>query len=920
MQRWSSIVLTLLLIASAVFAQGTVTTSGPGRPSSIIVPELSGEKARFVNLVRHSPVRRPRVGLVLSGGGARGIASIGVFRALERHAITPDLVVGTSIGSIVGGLFATGYTTANLEKLALETDWAEVLNYNDDARRRDMFLDQKLADDRSLLVLRFDGFVPIIPAAFSTGQRLTNFLNLLVLQGTYHPKTNFDDLRVPFRAMTTDLISGKPYIFKDGDLSQALRASVAVPLLFSPVRLGDKELMDGGLLSNMPVDVARSEGMDIVVVVDVTSPLRPDSLVNAPWEVGEQIMGIMMQAANREALRQADIVITPELGGHLSSEFSGLESLIDAGDAATEKVLAKFDSLFESRSAAMFRAHSGAAHPQCTIVYDTTVFQTPHRTALDALTHRDTVEDCDLRRVVTGLYGSGDFESVAAEIWPQVDGDRIVMRGVRHPVVRGVDFEGVQEVSVDSLLEIASPILGRPMNAQTVTGVFENILAKYREAGLSLAEIRSVSFDSLTGRARIVIDEGIINLMTIRGTKKTKDYVLWRELPFKAGDVFRVAKVAEGLSNLASTNLFEQASITVEREGEEDRRRVIVINARERYTELIRLGLYVNNERGIQPSVDMRDENFLGIGAELGLRAFGGTRNESYIAEFKAVRIFNSYLTSSLRAYMISRDINTFTDATGLREDRFNRVRTGEIREVRRGGSLSFGTQLERLGNVTVEGRLERHQVYNIYNEPVVNQSYDISSIRFGTRVDTEDRYPFPTEGIDFQFMYETALVKTPGSVGFTKMLLTYETVRTFAGSHSFRPKFTLGLGDEAVPTSEQFTLGGWESFFGYREDNARGRQLFSASLEYLYRLPFKVYFDAYATVRYDIGSIWLRPEEIRLIDLKHAVGVGLAFDTPVGPATFALGRSFFLRKDLLEKPVSLGPLLAYFSIGLRLN
>jgi NTE family protein len=130
------------------------------------------------------------------------------------------------------------------------------------------------------------------------------------------------------------------------------------------------------------------------------------------------------------------------------------------------------------------------------------------------------------------------------------------------------------------------------------------------------------------------------------------------------------------------------------------------------------------------------------------------------------------------------------------------------------------------------------------------------------------------------------------------------------------RPKIVLAVGDETLPLSEQFSLGGQTSFFGYPEDNAWGRQLFVASLEYQYELPLKLFFDTYVKARYDLGSTWLKPEEIRLEDMEHGLGVSIALDTPVGPAEFSLGRSFYLRKDLLTHPLTWGPMMFYFSIG----
>ncbi len=911
--------IALVVITASVAAQIADSTA-PAAATITIRPALSGRPSWMPNLVPYEGVRRPKVGLVLSGGGARGIASIGVLKAFERRGIPLDMIVGTSIGSIIGGLYAAGYTTEELDRLALTTNWAEVLSYDDDARRRDLFLDQKLANDRSLVVLRFDGFEPIIPAAYSTGQRLTYHLNILALQGLYHPGPSFDDLRVPFRAVSTDLISGTRYVFRSGDLSEAMRASVAVPLLFAAVKKDSMELVDGGLLSNMPVEVARDEGMDVVIAVDVTSALRPVGSVNAPWEIGEQIFGIMMQEANRRARESADAVITPALGNHLTSDFAGLDELMAAGEAAADSVLGAVQLRIATLRRELFDEPGDRSYLRPTIGYDATLISRDRRSAVDSISRKDTVTDGDLRQLVTNLYATGEFATIEAEV-ERVDGTaRVYIRGQRHPVLRSIAVHGITGTRADSVQRSFSELVGQPLNPLRVRRAVEEMLARYRSSGLSLAHINRMSFDPSTGRAEVFVDEGVIDRMDIVGTRKTKDYVIWRELPFRRGDVLQTAKVAQGLANIYSTNLFEQAAMSVITEGEQQERHVVRITARERSAELIRLGLRVDNERNIQPSIDVRDENFLGIGAELGVRMYGGTRNHTIVADFKTVRIFDSYLTSDLRAYTASRDVNVYGDAPRTRDDRFDRIRVGEVRETKRGGSLSVGTQLERLGNVTVTGRWERHHVYNIFNTPITNQQYDISSVRFATRIDTQDRYPYPTEGVNMEFSYESALMRTAASVGFTKLFFRYAVAHTLGERHTFIPRVMLGLGDDAVPTSEQFSLGGPESFYGYREDNARGRQLLSASLAYLYRLPFKVFVDTYLMARYDIGSIWLRPDEIRLVDLQHAVGLGVGFDTPAGPAEIAVGRSFYLRTDLLERPLALGPTVVSFSIGYPLD
>ncbi|MBI3786869.1 MAG: patatin-like phospholipase family protein, partial [Ignavibacteriales bacterium] len=272
-----------MLTSSAAAFQASTT---PERVTKIIQPAFSESASRIPNILPYKILKRPKVALVLSGGGARGVAAIGVLKALEKLEIPVDFIAGTSVGSIVGGLYASGYSTQQLQRMVDTTNWNEVLSFNDDARRSDLFLDQKQAKDRSILTVRFEKLQPIIPQSFSTGQRLTNFLNLLALQGIYHPNPSFDNLRIPFRAVTTDLVSGKMIVIDKGDLAEAMRASMSVPLLFSPVARDDStRLLDGGLISNIPVDVARDWGADIVIAVDVTSPLRPAANLGAPWEI-----------------------------------------------------------------------------------------------------------------------------------------------------------------------------------------------------------------------------------------------------------------------------------------------------------------------------------------------------------------------------------------------------------------------------------------------------------------------------------------------------------------------------------------------------------------------------------------------------------------------------------------------------------
>ena len=191
----------------------------------VITPRYRTPFAVERGILPRRTLDRPKVGIVLSGGGARGVSQIGVLKVLERHRIPVDFVAATSMGAIIGGLYAAGYTTAQLESLAVTTNWDDVLTLADDTRRTQLFVDQKMATDRSFLTVRFEGLEPVLPPAVSSGQRLTDFLSTQMLQALYLPFPDFDHLKIPFRAVATDLVSGKRIVLKDGSLAEALRAS-----------------------------------------------------------------------------------------------------------------------------------------------------------------------------------------------------------------------------------------------------------------------------------------------------------------------------------------------------------------------------------------------------------------------------------------------------------------------------------------------------------------------------------------------------------------------------------------------------------------------------------------------------------------------------------------------------------------------
>lgn len=290
---------------------------------------------------------KPRIGLVLSGGAARGLAHIGVLKALEEQGIKIDAIAGTSMGAVIGGLYASGYKIDELEKLALDIDWQQALS--DAPPRKDVPFRRK-QDDRDFLVkqklsFRDDGSLGL-PLGVIQGQNLALLLESLLAHAS--DIRDFDKLPIPFRAVATDIVSGEKMVFRKGHLPQVIRASMSIPAIFAPVEVNGRLLVDGGMVDNIPLDVAREMGVDIAIVVDIGTPLRNRKQLATVIDVLNQSITLMTQRNSQEqlaTLHPNDILIQPPLAGFGVTDFGRAQEMIDAGYRATRILDARLTAL-----------------------------------------------------------------------------------------------------------------------------------------------------------------------------------------------------------------------------------------------------------------------------------------------------------------------------------------------------------------------------------------------------------------------------------------------------------------------------------------------------------------------------------------------------------------------------------------------
>jgi len=358
----------------------------------------------------------PRVGLVLSGGGARGAAHIGVLKVLEEQRIPIHAIAGTSMGAVVGGLYASGLSAAEIAALIDSDEWRAAFT---EPAPRDRLSFRRKSEDQNFLVkfplgIKSGSFR--LPKALVSGQRVSQALRRVTFPVA--GRAQFDQLPIPFRAVATDLETGDAVVLSGGDLVDAMRASLAAPGLFAPVEIDGRLLVDGGLANNLPVDVAQAMGVDVLIVVDVGFPLRKRDTLDSVTTISNQMLSILIRRGSdvqRARLGAGDILLSPDLGEASSFDFAIIPQATQLGESAARAALSRLSALASDvdRYDAWLAQRAAARQqtPQITTV----------RVAESAVRYQRLIEGrfaaaaLDVNGIdaaVSTLFGRGNFESV----------------------------------------------------------------------------------------------------------------------------------------------------------------------------------------------------------------------------------------------------------------------------------------------------------------------------------------------------------------------------------------------------------------------------------------------------------------------------------------------------------------------------
>ncbi len=361
---------------------------------------------------------RPKIGLVLSGGGAKGLAHIGVLKVLEESGLKVDYITGVSMGSIVGALYSIGYSATEIENIANTLKWNELLY--DEVSRNNISIEEKDEDGRYVGQLMMVNGKLMLPKGFVKGNKIASVLSSLTWP--VHQISDFSEFPIPFKCIATDIVTIEPVILDKGYLPDALRASMAIPAYFSPVEIDGRMLVDGGVFRNFPVEEVIDMGADIVIGVNVTSGLHAKDDLTSVFEILGQSTTYQITQAIEDQKKYCDVLIEPELSNFNMFSFGNTDSIIMAGEAMAKGYAGIFKKIADSLNTIYSRpvraSKEARLHKGSSIYIDRLRIEGLEEMPENVITnnlHLDVPSEIDLEEIEDGIekiYGTRFFESV----------------------------------------------------------------------------------------------------------------------------------------------------------------------------------------------------------------------------------------------------------------------------------------------------------------------------------------------------------------------------------------------------------------------------------------------------------------------------------------------------------------------------
>jgi len=855
------------------------------------------------SLIIYQKDYKPTIGLALSGGGSRGFTQIGILKVFEENNIDIDYLSGTSIGAIIGGLYASGYSATDIEEIALREDWSQMFKIISKDSRDLTTIDRKYIKDRSALTFDFYNFKFIYPSGFSSSYKFEDFLRQYFFNALYKTSNSFDNLKIPIRIASYDLTTGKSVFFSEGNLIKAIRASSSFPLQFQPVRMDTTVLVDGGMFDNVPQSGLNGFSPDIKISVINTSPLHTAVELDNPIAIADQIVSHSMKYFEKFDIDSGGILIIPNIGKKRNSDFSDLDTLILKGKAAG---IVNLDRINIERKEKLKEKISNLSNISFT-----------NNTKL-IINHKDNKIEGEFEKIVNYLFDN-DIEKIVIK---QKD-NYIEIRTILYPNVSNIKINLLNDkvgISVDEYEnEMNSHFFGSRLSPKNSALIKEYLLKLFHKKRYTFARIEDFQFNS-NGECNIACDYGIMEKINYFSNKSIPNYLIKRDITIgrkvRKGRpiVLKSDELIDSWNNLINNDIFHNVDFTynyITEGGLELNANTYTISNQE-----LNVGARIDNERNFRFSGSFMHYNILNSGTIASVDLISGDK------DFHAgAKIFNNrlgYYNIGLSGYSYyNRRLyyNYFNSPDKPNSNIYNRTRELSRSEERFGFQAAVTTPIMINGRFNFGYRIEKIRT-NILDSSAKSPYSKISTLYAAAEFDTENSVEFARSGYFINLIMETSIFNEVKALSYTKMVTALRYNYSFSRL-TFSPMFYFGVADNTLPNEELFTLGGQNSFIGLREDALRGREKLTLGGEIRALLPFKLFFDTYASIDYIWGNVWSSPSKMTFKEMYHSMGINLSVDTPLGPLKLTSGRSLYF--DTEKSKIILGKPQIYFSIGMRL-
>ena len=906
-------VRTIFCIAAlfAVFVTEMTYSDATVWSATIVYPDTLKLPMRRYALRHAMRPARQTVGLALSGGGANALSQIGILKALDEEKVPIDFIAGTSMGAIIGALYSCGYSPDELEEIANNLPWQSMISLHKDYTRSNIFLEQQKIRDRASIAIRFDKLKLLIPKSLNSAQALTKKIDLLVLNGIYKASGDFSKLPINFRAVTADLVSGRRITLTSGSLSEAIRASSTIPILFEPIIRNGYQLVDGGLVANLPVDELDSVNANYKIAVDTHGSMyATGGELDLPWKAADQTMTILTQLQYPAQLAKADIVITPDLTEHKATDFSDIKALVEAGYTKGKVFAETIKHRIENNNHSSIAI--GAYAKNILFVEERPEFRA-HSLLASSIVRNAT----DLSKTLRELLETDLYTKVYAEVDDQQK--TVVFHLEPLPGIKKITVTGgpPDALSPEEIASCFRPLIeALPTNAAG-TKALEALVKKYRKKGYSLVTIETSSMES--GTLKVNLSSGKPDNIEIRRDKNVTGITpIEREIKIDTTNPFSIQKAEESIDNLYETGVFSRVSIS-EASPETSKPFVsknLQFSLEEKPSSVLRLGLRYDETNNAQFLLDVRNENLAGTTSSIGGWLKAGRKSNLVNLEFNMPRIGPSHLTMSSRLFY---DQHLFE----------NRNAEGDTKNYgiqKYGFSPAFGIRIRKNGQFIADMTLQNSQSYAEKSNGTALNTASTNMLSIGTQftLDSRDNPLIPESGTYTNFRYSMTPILLDNHDIFWQVSGNHEENIRLGSKTTLQLSGLFGLSSSNMPLSEKFFLGGAgttysQRFIGLKENDLPCNNMAAAGMHLRYKPSFAILFPASLLVHYNVGNVWKEIDDISSTHLIHGIGTSMIWETPLGPTRFTVSKAFPFAEEarnIESTSLRFSDTIFYFSIG----